>query len=148
MTPYSAYWLPIGAFSIAVAVHHDRQVAFAGTVALSFLVGSLIPFDLGLAMVLLLQGFGAIMFLTQPRKWWGLVSVRALAGGMLAGVGYLALYFLVRGRLPDEDTTSIVSLGAHRRHRWRAGRGPHCRRWWRRCSSARSARCRAASSSS
>src|SRR3954469_4273685 len=39
LTPFSAYWLPIGAFSIAVAVHHDRQVAFAGTVALSFLVG-------------------------------------------------------------------------------------------------------------
>ncbi len=110
LTPYSAYWLPIGAFSIAVAVHHDRQVAFAGTVALSFLVGSLIPFDLGLAMVLLLQGFGAIMFLTQPRKSRGLVAA-GIGGGLLAGVGYLALYFLVRGRLPDEDTTSLVSSG-------------------------------------
>ena len=110
LTPYSAYWLPVGAFSIAVAVHHDRQVAFAGTVAISFLVGSLIPFDLGLAMVLLLQGFGSIMFLTQPRKAWGLVGA-GLGGGMLAGVGYLALYFLVRGRLPDEDTTSIVRSG-------------------------------------
>ena len=110
LTPFSAYWLPIGAFSIAVAVHHDRQVAFAGTVALSFLVGSLIPFDLGLAMVLLLQGFGAIMFLQQPRKSWGLVAA-GIGGGMLAAVGYLALYFLVRGRLPDEDTTSIVSSG-------------------------------------
>jgi putative nucleotidyltransferase with HDIG domain len=110
LTPYSAYWLPIGAFSISVAVHHDRQVAFAGSVALAFLVGSLIPFDLGLAMVLLLQGFGAIMFLTQPRKWWGLAGA-GLGGGLLAGVGYLALYFLVRGRLPDEDTTSLVSSG-------------------------------------
>ncbi len=69
LTPYPAYWLPIGAFSIAVAVHHDRQVAFAGTVALSFLVGTLIPFDLGLALVLLLQGFGCIMFLSHPRRW-------------------------------------------------------------------------------
>ena len=34
-----------------------------------------------------------------------------VGGGLLAGVGYLALYFLVRGRLPDEDTTSIVSSG-------------------------------------
>jgi hypothetical protein len=110
LTPFRPYWLPIGAFSIAVAVHHDRQVAFAGTVALSFLVGSLIPFDLGLAMVLLLQGFGAIMFLTRPRKSWGLVAA-GFCGGLLAGVGYLALYFLVRGRLPDEDTTSIVSSG-------------------------------------
>ena len=110
LTPFSPYWLPIGAFSIAVAVHHDRQVAFAGTVALSFLVGSLIPFDLGLAMVLLLQGFGAIMFLTRPRKWWGLVG-SGIGGGLLAAVGYLALYFLVRGRLPDEDTTSLVSSG-------------------------------------
>ena len=110
LTPYSAYWLPIGAFGIAIAVHHDRQVAFAGTIALSFLVGSLIPFDLGLAMVLLLQGFGAIMFLNRPRKAWGLV-LAGLGGGMLAGVGYLALCFLVQGRLPDEDTTSIVSSG-------------------------------------
>ena len=109
-TPYSAYWLPIGAFGIAVAVHHDRQVAFAGTIALSFLVGSLIPFDLGLAMVLLLQGFGAIMFLSQPRKSWGLVAA-GIGGGLLAGVGYLALCFLVQGRVPDEDTTSIVSSG-------------------------------------
>jgi hypothetical protein len=61
-------------------------------------------------MVLLLQGFGAIMFLQQPRKWWGLVGA-GIAGGMLAALGYLALYFLVRGRLPDEDTTSIVSSG-------------------------------------
>ncbi len=110
LTPFSPYWLPIGAFSIAVAVHHDRQVAFAGTVALSFLVGSLIPFDLGLAMVLLLQGFGAIMFLTRPRKWWGLVG-RASAAACSPRLGYLALYFLVRGRLPDEDTTSMVSSG-------------------------------------
>ncbi|HXU69138.1 MAG TPA: HDIG domain-containing protein [Polyangia bacterium] len=110
LTPFSAYWLPIGAFSISVAVHHDRQVAFAGTVALSFLVGSLIPFDLGLAMVLLLQGFGAIMFLSFPRKSFGLVAA-GMGGGLLAGVGYLALYFLVRGRLPDEDTTSLVSSG-------------------------------------
>ena len=35
LTPYSPYWLPIGAFSISVAVHHDRQVAFAGTVGAS-----------------------------------------------------------------------------------------------------------------
>jgi putative nucleotidyltransferase with HDIG domain len=109
-TPYSAFWLPVGAFSIAVAVHHDRQVAFAGTVALAFLVGTLIPFDLGLALVVLLQGFGAIMFLTRPRKLWGLVSSGA-AGGVLATLGYLALYFLVRGRLPDEDTTSLVRSG-------------------------------------
>ena len=110
LTPYPAYWLPIGAFSIAVAVHHDRQVAFAGTVALSFLVGSLIPFDLGLALVLLLQGFGAIMFLSHPRRWWGLVTA-GLGGGLLAALGYLALYFLVRGRLPDEDTASLVTSG-------------------------------------
>jgi putative nucleotidyltransferase with HDIG domain len=110
LTPYSAYWLPIGAFGIAVAVHHDRQVAFAGTIALSFLVGSLIPFDLGLAMVLLLQGFGAIMFLNRPRKAWGLI-LSGLGGGMLAGVGYLALCFLVQGRLPDEDSTSLVQSG-------------------------------------
>lgn len=110
LTPYSAYWLPIGALSIAVAVHHDRQVAFAVTVALSFLVGSLIPFDLGLAMVLLLQGFGAIMFLTRPRKSWGLTAA-GVGGGALAALGYLALYFLVRGRLPDEDTTSLVGSG-------------------------------------
>jgi putative nucleotidyltransferase with HDIG domain len=110
LTPFSAYWLPIGALSIAVAVHHDRQVAFASTVGLSFLVGSLIPFDLGLALVLLLQGFGAVMVLTRPRKWWGLVSA-GIGGGALAAVGYLALYFLVRGRLPDEDTASLVSSG-------------------------------------
>ena len=110
LTPYPPYWLPIGAFSIAVAVHHDRQVAFAGTVALSFLVGSLIPFDLGLALVLLLQGFGAIMFLSHPRRWWGLATA-GLGGGLLAALGYLALYCLVRGHLPDEDTASLMTSG-------------------------------------
>jgi putative nucleotidyltransferase with HDIG domain len=110
LTPFATYWLPIGAFSIAVAVHHDRQVAFAGTVALSFLAGSLVPFDLGLAMVLLLQGFGSIMFLSQPRKWYGLLGA-GIGGGVLAALGYLALSFLVRGRLPDDDLMSIVSSG-------------------------------------
>jgi putative nucleotidyltransferase with HDIG domain len=110
LTPLSAYWLPIGAFSIAIAVHHDRQVAFAGTVALSFLVGTLIPFDLGLAMVLLLQGFGAIMFLIRPRRWWGL-AMAGLGGGLLAALGYLALAFLVGGRLPNADTVSLFSSG-------------------------------------
>jgi putative nucleotidyltransferase with HDIG domain len=110
LTPFSAYWLPVAAFSIAVAVHHDRQVSFAGTVSLAFLVGTLIPFDLGLALVLLLQGFGAIMFLSRPRKWWGLLTA-GIGGGALAAVGYLALYFLLRGRLPDEDTAALVSSG-------------------------------------
>src|SRR2546427_204615 len=34
-----------------------------------------------------------------------------MGGGALAALGYIALYFLVRGRLPDEDTTSLVSSG-------------------------------------
>jgi putative nucleotidyltransferase with HDIG domain len=110
LTPYSAFFLPVGALSISIARHHDRQVAFAGTIALALLTGSLIPFDLGLALVLLLQGFGAIMFLSPRRKWWAPVAAGA-GGGWLAALGYIALAFLVSGRLPDEDTGSLVSSG-------------------------------------
>jgi cyclic-di-AMP phosphodiesterase PgpH len=110
LTPYPAFWLPVGAFSIAVAVHHDRQVAFAGTVALAFLVGTLIPFDLGLAFVLLIQGFGCILTLSAPRKWWGLV-LAGCGGGALAAIAYLSLSFLTRGSLPEADLSPTLQSG-------------------------------------
>jgi putative nucleotidyltransferase with HDIG domain len=110
VTPFSAEWLPVGTFAIAIAAHHDRQVAFAGTVALAFVVATLIPFDLGLAVIVLLQGFGAILFISRQRKSSRLVAA-GLWGGLLAAIGYLALCLLVRGRLPVEDVTSLRSSG-------------------------------------
>src|SRR5207248_68254 len=56
------------------------------------------------------QGFGCVLMLSRPRKWWGLV-LAGLGGGALAALAYLSLNFLMSGRLPDEDLTSPFASG-------------------------------------
>src|SRR5579883_93417 len=90
LTALPTFLFPLGALSIAVAVHHDRQVAFATTVVGAMVVGSLVPFDLVAALVLLMQGFGAVLLLQRagraPRARSLLVA--GTGGGLVAATVY------------------------------------------------------------
>jgi putative nucleotidyltransferase with HDIG domain len=109
-TSLPAFILPLGALSIALAEHHDREVAFAFTVAAAVVAGLLVPFDLGMSFVLLSQGFGAVLGATGRKRKTATV-IAGLFSGMLAAAAYLVLCFLLQGRLPPEDLTNPLSSG-------------------------------------
>jgi putative nucleotidyltransferase with HDIG domain len=113
LTALPPFLFPLGALSIAVAVHHDRQVAFATTVVGAMVVGSLVPFDLVAALVLLMQGFGAVLMIRRAGR---LPRPRALVaagvgGGAVAAMVYVAIEFLIQGHLPAEDLSSPATSG-------------------------------------
>ena len=111
-TALPVFVFPLGALSLAVARHHDRQVAFATTVVAALVVGSLVPFDLEGALVLLMQGFGAVFMLRRPARDRDLhLMIAGLGGGAIAAAVYTASCFLSEGRLPVEDLSSFGTSG-------------------------------------
>lgn len=112
LTALPVFLFPLAALSIAVAAHHDRQAAFAATLLAAMVVGSLVPFDLVAAVVLLMQGLGAVMLLRRRRSVRQRFLVLAGAGGgVAAALVYVAVYFLMQGRLPSEEPTWLLGSG-------------------------------------
>lgn len=109
-TALPVFLFGLGALSLAVAAHHDRQVAFATTLAGALLVASLVPFDLTAALVLATQGMGAVLLLRRPPRQRHLV-LAGLGGGLCAATVYVALRFLVQGHLPLGDASAPATVG-------------------------------------
>jgi putative nucleotidyltransferase with HDIG domain len=113
-TPLPAFLLPLGALSIGLAIHHDRQVAFATTVVCALVIGSLVPFDLIAALVLMMQGFGAALLvgvIGRKRVRKRTYALAGLGAGVVASLVYVAVYFLIEGRLPLDDLSAPASSG-------------------------------------
>ncbi|MSP62466.1 MAG: HDIG domain-containing protein [Myxococcales bacterium] len=109
-TPLPAFLIPLGALSLAVATHHDRQIAFSTTVVAALVIGSLVPFDLVVSLVLLMQGFGAVLAMRQSLRLRASL-VAGLGAGVVAALAYVAIYFLIQGRLSSDDLTTPGESG-------------------------------------
>ena len=103
----SPFYLPIALVAIPVALFLDRQVAFAATVAAALLAGTLVPFDLTLSFVLLVQGFTAVMFVRAAVRRRQMI-VAGLIGGCVAAGMYVAVDFLLTGQLPLHELTELA----------------------------------------
>jgi putative nucleotidyltransferase with HDIG domain len=102
----SAFYVPIALLAIPVALFLDRQVAFATVVAAALLVGTLVPFDLTLSIVLLVQGFASVMAVRSVRRRRQMV-VAGVVGGVAAAGMYVAVDFLISGQLPLDELTEL-----------------------------------------
>jgi len=110
LTPLSAYFVPVAVLAIPIAIHLDRQVAFSTTVIAALLVGTLVPFDLTLSTVLLVQGFAAVLTSRRARRRREMI-LAGLVGGFAAAGTFVAIEFLASGRLPYEDWHALTESG-------------------------------------
>ena len=85
-SPLPEFWIPVAIVPLWVATSFDRRTAFLITVVLSFVVASLLRFDLMLLTVMLSVGLAAtLLYLDRKRARHMLLS------GALAGVSAAAL---------------------------------------------------------
>lgn len=93
-TTLPAFWIPVSAVSFWAALGFDRRTALLVDVAVSFMVASLLRFDLVLLTVFVTRGIiAALLFLNrkQPRQ----MVLAGLASGLAAAVIFAALTVLM-----------------------------------------------------
>ncbi len=90
LTAWPAFWLPLSAATMWVTLGFDRRAALIFHVAASFLVASLLRFDLMWLTVFVARGLTATLLFRnrkQPRQ----MLLAAGFGGLLAALAYYAL---------------------------------------------------------
>lgn len=96
LTTLPAFWIPVSAVSFWAALGFDRRTALLVDVAVSFMVASLLRFDLVLLTVFVTRGIIAtLLFLNrkQPRQ----MVFAGLASGLAAAVAFAAITVLMTG---------------------------------------------------
>ena len=99
-TPMSVFLVPVAAVAMVAAVVVDRAVGLSTALLASMLMGVLVPFDLGVVAVLLLQGATACLLAGDRKSKNTRLVIAGLAGGAAAAVGYTVLCYLSAGQSP------------------------------------------------
>ncbi len=96
-TALPEFWIPMAVVPLWVAASFDRRTAFLVTVVLSFVIASLLEFDLILLVVMLARGMSATLLWTDRKRARQMVVSGALAGLSAAAV-YVAIVVSFEGR--------------------------------------------------
>lgn len=96
-TALPEYWIPMSAVPLWIAASFDRRTAFLVTVVLSFIIASLLEFDLIFLVVMLARGMTAALLNVDRKRARQMVMSGALAGLGAAAV-YVALMVAFEGR--------------------------------------------------
>ncbi|MBW2529722.1 MAG: HDIG domain-containing protein, partial [Deltaproteobacteria bacterium] len=97
VTALPDFWIPVAAVSLWTAANFDRRTALLAHFTTSFVVASLLRFDLLLMAVLLTRGWTATLLLFNRRRPRQML-IAGLVSGLLAAVGYVALLVVLEGR--------------------------------------------------
>lgn len=104
---FSEFWLPAGLVSLWVAIGFDRRTALVVALVFSFIVASLVRFDVVLLVALLSHGMAAVLFFVDRKHSRGV-----LASGVLAGVcSAVMLVALTLGLEGHFDWTGDLASG-------------------------------------
>ncbi|HEX4476288.1 MAG TPA: HDIG domain-containing protein [Polyangiaceae bacterium] len=95
-TALPEYWIPMAAVSLSVSTSFDRRTAFVVSVVLSFVLASLLRFDLLLLTVMLTQGLAATLTLFDMKRMRHMVYSGVL-GGVSAGLVLVSLTVIMEG---------------------------------------------------
>lgn len=96
-TQLAPFWIPAATIPLWMAASFDRRTAIVVTVAIAFILASLLRFDLFVLSVCLAQGLAAILSLVD-RKHNRAVFVSGLMGGVASMALMVALMFVMEGR--------------------------------------------------
>jgi cyclic-di-AMP phosphodiesterase PgpH len=93
----SEFWMPIAAVPLWVATSFDRRTALVLTVVTSFILASLLRFDLLVLGVMLAHGMGSILLFLDRKHTRSMLWSGALAGLSSAGVLVAMMWTLEGG---------------------------------------------------
>ncbi len=107
----SEFWIPIAVVPLWVATSFDRRTALVVTVVTSFVVASLLRFDLLVLSVMLAHGIGSILLFLDRRHTRSMWVSGALAGISSAGI-LVAMMLTLEGRF--DVSADLLAGGASR----------------------------------
>ncbi len=96
MSGLSAFWIPLAALSLWVAVSFDRRTGLLVDMFTCFVLSSLLRFDVVLLAVFVVRGLGATLFLFSEKRSRHMIPAGVFAG-LASAVAYCALMVLLRG---------------------------------------------------
>jgi putative nucleotidyltransferase with HDIG domain len=99
-TSMSVFLVPLAAVALVGRIVVDRSVGLSTALLASVLFGMLVPFDLGVIAVLLLQGMAACLVAGDRRSKNPRLAGAGLVGGASAALCYIVLCYLTTGHSP------------------------------------------------
>ena len=118
LSSVSVLAIPVALLAIVTTLAVDRSTGIATGALGGALVGLLVPFDIGITAVLLVQGLTAALLLPDHvRKRWRIILAVGLASSALSVLAYGVVHYLTRGTVPvdelrDLSRSSWVAAGA------------------------------------
>jgi putative nucleotidyltransferase with HDIG domain len=101
-TAASALVVPVAALAIVPAIAQGRIVGLATGVLAAVVVSLLAPFDVGLALLLVVQAATAgLVIAERPRQRWLAALTAGAAAALCTSATYLLLAYLSTGQPPD-----------------------------------------------
>lgn len=102
--PVSVLAVPVALGAVVPALAFDRAVGIAGGVLAAVVMSLLVPFDVGVTTVLLVQAVAAAIALPErPRAQFGLAVGSGATATAAAALTYLAFSYLSTGAVPLEE---------------------------------------------
>jgi hypothetical protein len=104
LTPVSILVVPVALFALVPTLCLDRIVGLATGVLAALVLAILAPFDLGVAILLLVQvAVAGLVVAERPKKRWSAAFVAGLASTVCTAATFPVLRYLTTGHLPSAD---------------------------------------------
>jgi putative nucleotidyltransferase with HDIG domain len=108
LTSISVLAMPVSLLALATAMALDREAGVATGVLASVVVGLLVPFDIGITVILLVQALTASLLLPDRIKRRWRVSLTAGIGAAITGaLAYGVVHYLTRGTAPVDELSRL-----------------------------------------
>jgi len=106
-TPVSILVVPVALFALVPTLCLDRIVGLATGVLAALVLATLAPFDLGVAILLLVQvAVAGLVVAERPKKRWPAALAAGAASTVCTAVTFPVLHYLTTGHLPASDVST------------------------------------------